>query len=107
MKKIAGDYYEQNPLAELVALRRRVAALERALTAGATAERERHNVAMNAPEAQLPAAADFRPLYLVDAETRFIYRLDARRMADGREGLYLVLAGRLRPDADTLPEEGE
>lgn len=106
-RRLGPEYYERNPLTEIVELRRRVAALERHLTQGRGwgGGRETPTLTDTTPDAMLPTADDIRPLLLVDAETRFIWRLVAREAADGREVLLLRKVGRLRADA-TLPEEG-
>ncbi len=104
-KGLSADYYERNPLTEIQELRRRIAALERAQTAQPAYGSRLQSLTDTTPDALLPKPADIRPLFLIDEETRTVWRLAARRAADGRELLDLRYVGRLRGDVN-LPGEG-
>lgn len=93
-------YYAANPLEALVALTARVAMLERALASlrgGAGAQME--NIAADTPLAALPDADSIPALYLVEEESRDIYRLVCR-VVERQPRLYLQRVGRSRPTAD-------
>ena len=95
-------YFANNLLTEMSALRARVAALEKALTAvraggglGANATALITGMSGDTPTAALPRAEDIPPVYFLDAETRIIWQ-GVVRWVNGKERFYLQRIGRVR-----------
>lgn len=91
-------YYATDPLTELAALRARVGTLEKALLASRGAGRlgaQLSGMSGDTPTAALPAADEIQPLYILEEESRDIYRFVCR-MVNGKPRLYKVRVGRSR-----------
>jgi hypothetical protein len=94
------QYYQNNPLAELAALKARVATLEKAVLAGrggatAAAAAGMAGISSDTPTAALPPAGEIPPVYFVDYETMIAYQ-GVVRTVEGKVRLYLQPVGRVR-----------
>lgn len=96
-QRLAGDYYIANENQQLAALRRRVAALERALGIVPARIAAQGSSAVAMPDALLPAAADIPELLLLDKLGGGIYRLELE-IVGGRARLLLAYIGHAREE---------
>ena len=98
MTNIQQDYYVNSPLTRIVALERRVVALERALSAAGTGqpEADRYGRPTDALPNQLrPSAASIADVYVIERVSGDIYRLEAEEIG-GSVRLRLVYVGQTR-----------
>lgn len=98
MSKIGSDYYLDNEQAQIKALKRRVAALERAvgLVPPRVSPQEGASAAM--PDALLPSAAEIAPWLIVDRVSGGIYRVEGEAKA-GKFWLHFIYMGQTREEA--------
>ena len=98
MTNIQQDYYANSPLTRIVTLERRVAALERALSAAGAgrADADRYGQPTDALPNQLrPTAGSFPDVYVIERQSGDIYRLEAEAIG-GSVRLRLVYVGPTR-----------
>lgn len=95
MSKTQADYYLDNPNARLVALMRRVAALERRLGIVAPQMDGQEGAAVTMPDALLPSAAEIPRWLLLDRAGGGIYRVDGEVLG-GKMRLHFVYIGQAR-----------